>query len=104
MPMPLIRGLAMLVAILALASACQTASNRSAGETVDDTKITATVKAKLVADRVANLTRVDVDTSSGVVYLKGSVDSAEQRTRAEQIAREANGVVRVVNNLQVTPR
>ena len=102
--MPLVRGLAVLLALLVLTSACQTATNRSAGQTVDDTKITASVKAKLVADRAANLTRVDVDTTNGVVYLNGSVATAEQKSRAERLAREAKGVMRVVNNLQVVNR
>lgn len=59
------------------------------------------MKSKLVADRMSNLTRVDVDTNSGTVYLVGTVDSDDQRTRAEQLAREAKGVKNVVNNLQV---
>ena len=102
--MPLARGLVVLLALLVLTSACQTATGRSTGQTIDDTKITASVKAKLVADRPANLTRVDVDTTNGVVYLNGAVDTAEQRARAEQLAREAKGVQRVVNNLQVNRR
>jgi osmotically-inducible protein OsmY len=35
--------------------------------------------------------------------LNGSVDSAEQKARAEQLAWQANGVKTVVNNLQVVP-
>ena len=66
--------------------------------------ITASVKTKLVADKPANLTHVDVDTNHGTVYLNGSVDSAEQKARAEQLAWQANGVKGVVNNLQVRKR
>ena len=102
--MPLARALAVLLALMVLTTACQTATNRTVGQTVDDTKITAAVKAKLVADRPANLTRVDVDTTNGVVYLKGSVDSPEDRMRAEQLTREARGVTGVVNQLQVATR
>jgi osmotically-inducible protein OsmY len=62
------------------------------------------VKTKLVADKPTNLTRVDVDTNNGTVYLNGAVDSAEQKARAEQLAWQANGVKGVVNNLQVLKR
>jgi osmotically-inducible protein OsmY len=62
------------------------------------------VKAKLVADKPTNLTRVDVDTNHGTVYLNGSVESAEQKAHAEQLAWQASGVKSVVNNLQVVQK
>jgi hyperosmotically inducible protein len=99
------RSVAVLLVLLVVASGCRsTAGGRTTGDVVDDTKITAAVKAKLVADRAANLTKVNVDTTNGVVQLRGTVDSAAQKSRAEQLAREASGVTRVVNNLQVVPR
>jgi osmotically-inducible protein OsmY len=55
-------------------------------------------------DKAANLTRVDVDTNNGVVYLNGTVDSSAQKGRAEELARRVNGVAKVVNNLQVARR
>ena len=100
--MQLVRSIALVLALVMVTAACQTASGRSAGRTVDDASITAAVKSKLVADRTANLTRVDVDTTNGVVNLSGSVDTAEQRARAEKLAREAKGVNQVVNKLQVS--
>ena len=91
---------ALLVLVMAIAG-CESMTGKSAGTNVDDATITASVKSKLVADRAANLTRVDVDTNSGTVYLNGTVDSPEQKARAEQLARQAQGVKSVVNNLQV---
>lgn len=44
---------------------------------------------------------VNVDVTNGTVYLSGSVESAGQKTRAEQVARDTKGVKSVVNNLQV---
>jgi hyperosmotically inducible protein len=96
--------LAVLVVILSLAVGCQTMTGKTAGQNVDDASITAAVKAKLVGDKAANLTRIDVDTNRGTVYLNGSVDSAEQKARAEQLAWQAQGVKSVVNNLQVQKR
>jgi hyperosmotically inducible protein len=88
--------------VLAMAfTACQSMTGKSAGRNVDDATITASVKSKLVAEKASNLTRVDVDTNNGTVYLNGTVDSPEQKTRAEQLAWQASGVKSVVNNLQV---
>jgi hyperosmotically inducible protein len=69
----------------------------------NDPMITATIKEKLMADRVANLARVHVDTSEGIVYLNGAVPSTDHKLRAEQVARDVRGVIQVVNNLQVQP-
>lgn len=69
----------------------------------DDPMITATIKDKLMADRLANLARVHVDTTEGIVYLNGTVPSTVHKVRAEQVAHEVRGVIQVVNNLQVQP-
>ena len=95
---------ALTLAALALVSGCRSAVGRSAGTSVDDASITAAVKTRLVADHATNVTRVDVDTNNGTVYLNGSVDTAEQKARAEQLAWQASGVKSVVNNLQVLKR
>ena len=91
---------AVLISVSVL-SGCQALTGKTAGQTVDDTTITTAVKAKLVGDKAANLTRVDVDTNNATVYLNGVVETPEQKTRAEQLARQAKGVKNVVNNLQV---
>lgn len=96
-----LRSVAMLLVLVMASTACQSMTGKSAGKTIDDAGITASVKSKLVADKAANLTRVDVDTNNGTVYLNGTVDSPEQKSRAEQLAWQANGVRSVVNNLQV---
>jgi osmotically-inducible protein OsmY len=71
------------------------------GERVDDAKITATVKAKLVADRTQNLVNVNVDTRDGVVHLQGSVPTDADRMSAEKLAAETTGVRSVQNDLTV---
>jgi len=101
---PMSRAVVVVIAVLALGAGCQSLTGKSAGTNVDDTAITASVKARLVADKPTNLTRVDVDTNRGTVYLTGSVETAGQRARAEQLAWQASGVKTVVNNLQVAPK
>src|SRR5207237_7754441 len=58
-------------------------------------------KAKLTADKLSNVTRIEVKTEHGVVTLNGTVDTPERAARAEQIAGAVNGVRGVVNNLHV---
>lgn len=99
-----VRMVAAVLSVLAAVAGCQSLTGKSADTNVDDATITASVKSKLVADRASNLTRVDVDTNNRTVYLNGTVDSAEQKTRAEQLAWQAQGVKSVVNNLHVQKR
>ena len=96
-----LRTVATLLVLAMAFTACQSMTGKSTGRTIDDATITASVKSKLVAEKASNLTRVDVDTNNGTVYLNGTVDSPEQKARAEQLARQAQGVKSVVNNLQV---
>ena len=84
-----------------LLGGCQAVTGRTAGQNIDDSNTTAAVKTQLARDKVSSLTRIDVDTNAGVVSLNGTVESAEQRAQAEQIAKGVGGVKRVINNLQV---
>jgi hyperosmotically inducible periplasmic protein len=95
------KTLAVMLVLVAAISACGKATGKSAGQNIDDASITASVKSKLVADKASGITRINVDTNNGTVYLNGIVESPEQRTRAEQLAWQAKGVRAVVNNLQV---
>jgi hyperosmotically inducible periplasmic protein len=70
---------------------------------LEDTRIESEVKAKLVAEKAANLTRIGVLSSNGNVYLTGTVVSADQKARAEAVTKGVNGVRRVVNSLEVAP-
>lgn len=83
---------------------CTSITGQTAGQYIDDSTITTSVKTKLVVDKVANFTRIDVDTTNRVVSLNGVVESTEQKERAEQLAMEVSGVRRVDNNLQIQRR
>jgi hyperosmotically inducible periplasmic protein len=91
----------MVIGLVWLLSGCQALTGETLGQNIDDTTITSTVKTKLAAEKGITLTRVQVDTNRGVVQLTGVVDSAADRSRAEQVARGVGGVKSVVNNLQV---
>jgi hypothetical protein len=68
---------------------------------VDDAAITAKVKAKLAADGDVNPFNIDVDSNQGVVTLQGRVEKEEARRRAEELARDTEGVKRVINLIKV---
>jgi osmotically-inducible protein OsmY len=89
------------LALLLSATGCTSLTGQTAGEYVDDSTITSSVKAKLVGEKAANLTRIDVDTTNRIVSLNGVVDSSEQKTRAEQLASQVSGVRKVDNKLQI---
>jgi len=69
-----------------------------------DAWITTKIQATYFLDPDVKGHQIDVDTNRGVVTLNGFVDSAEQKKEAEQIARETDGVRRVVNRLTVGAR
>ena len=89
------------IAVLLSAAGCTAMTGETAGQNIDDSTITASVKTKLAADKIGSLTRIDVDTTRQVVSLNGVVESPEQKARAEQLASQVNGVKKVNNNLQV---
>jgi hyperosmotically inducible protein len=88
----------MMLALLLSVAGCTSLTGETAGQYLDDSTITASVKAKLVAEKMANLTRVDVDK---VVSLNGIVQSPDQKRRAEELTLQVSGVTRVQNNLQI---
>lgn len=90
------------VTLMALALAVTGCTgNRTIGETIDDSAITAQVKTKLAADPTAKAYQINVDTANGVVQLNGFVDSQEGKQAAERLARGVDGVTRVQNNLEI---
>jgi hypothetical protein len=83
---------------------CASMTGKSAGTSIDDAAITASVKTKLVSDRFSTLTSVDVDTVQGTVYLIGTVPDEAAKNRAGELAREVSGVTDVVNQLKTSSR
>jgi len=88
------------IALMSLV-ACESMTGKTAGQNVDDATVTASVQGKLTADKLSNFSRINVDTDRGVVTLNGVVRSAEEQSRAEEIARRVEGVTTVNNNLQI---
>ena len=68
---------------------------------VDDSAVTAKVKAALLAEPGLKSLPIGVDTKNGAVTLSGSVDSAASRDRAKEVASSVAGVSTVVDQLTV---
>jgi len=97
-------ALALLLSLVGGQAAMTADKSEKAEQYVDDAGITTAVKAKLAADKIKTLVRVSVDTVGGVVTLTGTVESANQKKHAEEVARGVKGVSKVVNNLQIAQR
>ena len=72
-----------------------------AGHFVQDSVITAKVKAALLKDPVVKGTAVNVETHRGTVLLSGFVTSPQQVQRAAELAAGIGGVISVRNGLTV---
>lgn len=92
-----------LVAITLLFGAgCSGGENaRSTGQSVDDAAITAKVKAAFAKDPAVRAIDVKVDTFKGTVQLNGWVDSAADKTKAEEVAKTIPGVKAIDNKLSI---
>jgi hypothetical protein len=71
------------------------------GVIVDDSAITASIKADLLKDPGLSALGIEVNTVKGEVTLKGDVSTDVRKQRAEGIASHIVGVTKVINNLRV---
>jgi hyperosmotically inducible protein len=76
-------------------------SDESAGEVIDDSILTAKVKAALIADSATKAHQINVETQEGVVQLSGFVDNAAAKSAATNVAKSVSGVKDVKNELSV---
>jgi hyperosmotically inducible periplasmic protein len=72
------------------------------GEVITDGWITSRVKTKFMADDTLRASAIDVDTDNHVVTLTGAVPNAAARASALAMAKDVEGVRRVVDKLKVT--
>jgi osmotically-inducible protein OsmY len=95
---------ALAAALLLTAGGCAvTRGPESAGAYVDDAAITTRIKARFVENRDVGATSIKVETLNGTVMLSGFAKNATEKSTAEKIARETNGVRSVRNEILVRP-
>lgn|SRR5687768_2901792 len=70
-------------------------------ESLEEGSLTAKIKAKMVLDDQVKALQINVTTDGSTVTLAGTVHTAQERDRALALARETNGVTKVVDQLVV---
>lgn len=75
-----------------------------AGENVTDGWITSRIKTRFMGEEVLRASSINVDTNDHVVTLKGAVPTEAARDKALAIAKEVEGVNKVVDSLTVTDK
>ena len=89
------------VILVALAGIAVAAEKETTGKYIDDSVITAKVKADLVKDPITKAREISVITDKGVVMLSGFVDTQSAKDKAEEIAKNVEGVKNVENDIQI---
>ena len=90
-------------AVILACGVMSASAESTAGRVIDDSTITAKVKAALMDEKDVSSMKVHVKTYKGQVQLNGHVDTADQKTAAEAAASKVDGVKSVQNNLEVGP-
>ncbi len=78
------------------------AAGQSIAGAAANARITAAIKAKLVAEPGLPAFSINVDTTDGLVTLSGKAESHEQIAKAVKLTLETEGVHKVISTLQVT--
>ena len=97
----------LLVAALACLSVGLTSTSfakESADDYLDDSTITAKVKADLLDNKDTHSATINVETYRGVVQLSGFVASEAEKQKAGKVAAEIKGVKDVINSVSVAPK
>jgi osmotically-inducible protein OsmY len=71
-------------------------------QVVSDASVTTAVKTRLMKDKAARETSIDVDTKAGVVTIAGVVPTQADKTRIESLVRHTTGVKGVKDDLTVS--
>lgn len=88
----------MLVAVVGCAA---TPRQESTGQYIDDTTITASVKAAILNEASLKVNEINVETFKGTVQLSGFVRSEDNIATAVRLARGVNGVIAVKNDMRL---
>lgn len=90
------------IGLIASLSACAaTETKESTGQYVDNSVLTAKVKAAIFNEPTLKSTEIGVETFKGEVQLSGFVSSIAQTNKAVEIAKSVPGVTSVKNDMRV---
>ena len=91
------------LALITMTGCAVTRGQETVGAYVDDSTITARIKARFVENQQVDASSISVETLNGTVMLSGFAKNATERTTAEGIARDVSGVRAVKNEIAVRP-
>lgn len=77
------------------------ASGDTIGASLDDAWIHTKIVTKLIGNATTPERKINVDVNNNVVTLRGIVDTADEKSEAERVAKSTDGVKRVTNQLKV---
>jgi hyperosmotically inducible protein len=90
----------MAFALLSAAGCASTPKQEGTGEYVDDTVITAKVKAAILDEHSLKSSEINVETFKGSVQLSGFVSSQTEMNKAVEVTRSIKGVHSVKNDMR----
>ncbi len=91
------------VALLSATGCAVQRGQQTAGAYVDDSAITAAVKASFADNTNVSAAAISVETLNGTVMLSGFAKSATEKSTAESLTWKVKGVKAVKNELAIRP-
>ena len=89
------------VTMMFMLGCASTSKHVGTGEYIDDTVITAKIKARILDEPGLKSAEINVETFKGVVQMSGFVSSQSDINRAAELARGVRGVMSVKNDMRV---
>ncbi len=89
------------IVLVSFMGCSSTAQKEGTGEYVDDSVITAKVKAAIFKEPMLKSAEINVETFKGVVQLSGFVNSQADIDKAANLARSVKGVTSVKNDMRL---
>ena len=93
----------MAIALLTTAGCAVSRGQQTTGAYIDDATITSQIKSRMLENPAGAGTSISVETLNGTVMLSGFAKNATEKSTAEAIARDVNGVKSVKNEIAVRP-
>lgn len=87
--------------LLTVVGCASTSTQEGTGEYIDDSVITAKVKAAILDEPTLKVTEINVETFKGIVQLSGFVSSSAAIGKAAEVARGVRGVKSVKNDIRL---
>jgi osmotically-inducible protein OsmY len=94
-------ALALSTALVSMTGCSSVGGSPSLGAYIDDSAITAKVKAKFAEAKDVDALAINVETINRTVLLKGVAKSPQEKLQAETLARSVEGVRGVNNRIDV---